>query len=279
MDLVDYENFVYSACLQDWDKLGKEMNKISKRFEKGNEVHLIGENVDLKFSIEGKNVIYDVQKTNFNPPTEKRILDKWVSGKFDLIFTSPPYADQRKKTYGGIHPNDYVEWFLPKTEQMLRVLKPTGTFVLNIKEKVGKDKVVLGLSGGVDSSVAAILLNKAIGNRLHSVFVNNGLLREGEADKINRIFKKDFNIVTGMQSGMPFVLFTAAQLRIPSFCSHLYLISCPSYGFFLLALAIINIFLERTDTLLASIIYIRIVVRHYVFFILCPSIIENNNNC
>ena len=54
----------------------------------------------------------------------------------DLIFTSPPYADQRKNTYGGIHPDKYVEWFLPKTEQMLRVLKPTGTFVLNIKEKV-----------------------------------------------------------------------------------------------------------------------------------------------
>lgn len=54
----------------------------------------------------------------------------------DLIFTSPPYADQRKATYGGVHPDHYVEWFLPKTEQMLRVLKPTGTFVLNIKEKV-----------------------------------------------------------------------------------------------------------------------------------------------
>jgi len=54
----------------------------------------------------------------------------------DLIFTSPPYADQRKKTYGGINPDDYVDWFLPKTEHMLRVLKPTGTFVLNIKEKV-----------------------------------------------------------------------------------------------------------------------------------------------
>ncbi len=54
----------------------------------------------------------------------------------DLIFTSPPYADQRKKTYGGIHPDNYVEWFLPKSDQLLRVLKPTGTFVLNIKEKV-----------------------------------------------------------------------------------------------------------------------------------------------
>jgi site-specific DNA-methyltransferase (adenine-specific)/site-specific DNA-methyltransferase (cytosine-N4-specific) len=54
----------------------------------------------------------------------------------DLIVTSPPYADQRKSTYGGIHPDKYVEWFLPVSEQLLRVLKPTGTFVLNIKEKV-----------------------------------------------------------------------------------------------------------------------------------------------
>ncbi len=54
----------------------------------------------------------------------------------DLIFTSPPYADQRKKTYGGIHPDRYVQWFLPISEQLLRVLKPTGSFVLNIKERV-----------------------------------------------------------------------------------------------------------------------------------------------
>lgn len=54
----------------------------------------------------------------------------------DLIMTSPPYADQRKSTYGGIHPDEYVKWFLPISEQLLRVLNPTGTFVLNIKEKV-----------------------------------------------------------------------------------------------------------------------------------------------
>ena len=66
----------------------------------------------------------------------EEILKELPDNSVDLIFTSPPYADQRKKTYGGIHPDDYVEWFLPKAEQMLRVLKPTGTFVLNIKEKV-----------------------------------------------------------------------------------------------------------------------------------------------
>lgn len=54
----------------------------------------------------------------------------------DLIFTSPPYADQRKNTYGGISPEKYVEWFLPISKELLRVLKPTGTFILNIKEKV-----------------------------------------------------------------------------------------------------------------------------------------------
>ncbi|MCU0351751.1 MAG: site-specific DNA-methyltransferase [Flavobacterium sp.] len=54
----------------------------------------------------------------------------------DLIVTSPPYADQRKSTYGGIRPDKYVEWFLPISEQLLRVLKPSGTFILNIKEKV-----------------------------------------------------------------------------------------------------------------------------------------------
>ena len=54
----------------------------------------------------------------------------------DLIVTSPPYADQRKNTYGGISVDKYVAWFLPISAELLRVLKPTGTFILNIKEKV-----------------------------------------------------------------------------------------------------------------------------------------------
>lgn len=55
---------------------------------------------------------------------------------FDLIVTSPPYADSREKTYGGIKPDKYVEWFLSRSAEFLRVLKPTGTFILNIKERV-----------------------------------------------------------------------------------------------------------------------------------------------
>jgi DNA modification methylase len=64
------------------------------------------------------------------------ILKEYPDSVFDLIVTSPPYADSRKNSYGGIHPDKYVEWFLPRSEQLLRVLKPTGTFILNIKERV-----------------------------------------------------------------------------------------------------------------------------------------------
>jgi DNA modification methylase len=65
----------------------------------------------------------------------REVLKGLPENSADLIVTSPPYADQRKSTYGGIHPDKYVEWFLPIAEQLLRVLKPTGTFILNIKEK------------------------------------------------------------------------------------------------------------------------------------------------
>lgn len=66
----------------------------------------------------------------------RKVLKKLPDNSVDLIVTSPPYADQRKETYGGINHRKYVEWFLPITKELLRVLKPTGTFILNIKEKV-----------------------------------------------------------------------------------------------------------------------------------------------
>lgn len=64
------------------------------------------------------------------------VLRQTPNDSVDLVVTSPPYADQRKSTYGGISPDEYVQWFLPITKELLRVLKPTGTFILNIKEKV-----------------------------------------------------------------------------------------------------------------------------------------------
>ena len=74
--------------------------------------------------------------TNILQGDSTEVLKTLPDNSIDLIVTSPPYADQRKSTYGGIAPDKYVEWFLPISEQLLRVLKLTGTFVLNIKEKV-----------------------------------------------------------------------------------------------------------------------------------------------
>ena len=64
------------------------------------------------------------------------VLKSIKSKSVDLIVTSPPYSDQRKTTYGGVHPDDYVEWFLPISEELKRVLKPTGSFILDRKSVV-----------------------------------------------------------------------------------------------------------------------------------------------
>ncbi len=80
-----------------------------------------------------------------------------------------------------------LENFLVKIASLKQTWTPDSfvdTTVRNIKEEVGSDKVVLGLSGGVDSTVAAVLLDKAIGENLHCIFVNNGLLRKDEYQSV-----------------------------------------------------------------------------------------------
>ena len=66
----------------------------------------------------------------------------------------------------------------------------------NIKKTVGEDQVILGLSGGVDSSVAALLLHKAIGKQLHCIFINNGLLRKNEFVSVQTAYEQlDLNVI------------------------------------------------------------------------------------
>jgi len=102
------------------------------------------------------------------------------------------YKIEGEQTYAiQFHPEVYhttdgrqlLENFLVKIAGVAQTWTPDSfvdTTVKEIQEKVGNDKVVLGLSGGVDSTVAAILLHKAIGENLHCIFVNNGLLRKNE---------------------------------------------------------------------------------------------------
>ena len=63
------------------------------------------------------------------------LLRSLPNGSVDFVMTSPPYADNRKSTYQGVPMDQYVEWFTPYTEEILRSLKPDGSFILNIKER------------------------------------------------------------------------------------------------------------------------------------------------
>lgn len=61
MSLVEYENFVYNSCLQDWNKMKKRLNKIRSYFKEGSSIHLIGENIDLRFKVHGKKAVSDLE--------------------------------------------------------------------------------------------------------------------------------------------------------------------------------------------------------------------------
>lgn len=116
------------------------------------------------------------------------------------------FADFKKKLYGvQFHPE------VAHTKYGKKIIKNFLTIVcgargdwsmksfiresiLQIRKTAGQKRVVLGLSGGVDSSVAALLINKAIGRRLVCIFVDNGLLRKGEAKKVREVFQKHFKI-------------------------------------------------------------------------------------
>ncbi len=69
-----------------------------------------------------------------------------------------------------------------------------GQSIKEIKEKVQKDNVICALSGGVDSTVAAILLQKAIGKQLYCIHIDNGLMRKNESEKISKLFNEEFNL-------------------------------------------------------------------------------------
>lgn len=90
MDLVEYEKFVFEACLQDWKSLGKKMDKILEKLKKGKRIHLIGENVDLKFLIHGEKAIADKGEENmpggeiFMAPV-KESTEGWIKFEYPAI--------------------------------------------------------------------------------------------------------------------------------------------------------------------------------------------------
>ncbi|MDX2227388.1 MAG: glutamine-hydrolyzing GMP synthase [Verrucomicrobiae bacterium] len=148
-------------CLQVWNSHGDKLTKLPPGFKKvartANCEYAVLEDVARKF--------YGLQ---FHPevshtPRGKQIIENFVHG------------------ICGCAKNWTMRNFVEKSVQ-------------EIRQTVGKERVILGLSGGVDSSVAAALINKAIGKQLVAIFVNNGLLRKNEDRVVQEIFKKNFRI-------------------------------------------------------------------------------------
>lgn len=119
---------------------------------------------------------------------------------------SASIKDVRKKIFGvQFHPEvkntEYGSEILHNFIQRICKVKPNWNLnsfiessIKEIRVKVGQDRVLCALSGGVDSSTAAILINKAIGDRLTCIFIDHGLLRKDEAKQVNEVFKENLNI-------------------------------------------------------------------------------------
>lgn len=146
MSLTDYENFVYSACLQDWKKLGKEIENIRRVFEKGKKVHLKGEGVDLKFSIAGKNCVADKGEENmpggevFMAPIRES-LNGWVKFDYPAIRSGKEVSDIFLRFENG----KVVESNASKNEDFLKQMlntdensKYVGEFGIGCNPKINK---------------------------------------------------------------------------------------------------------------------------------------------
>lgn len=130
-----------------YDEFDKtEVMKICKELQISFDVFLKKYNdFDSEFEVTSDVFEYDdkIKNIGLKLPIDRIIcadalnaLKRLPNDSIDCIVTSPPYADNRKNTYGGIKTDSYVDWFLPISKELLRVLKPTGTFILNIKEKI-----------------------------------------------------------------------------------------------------------------------------------------------
>jgi len=144
MDLTEYENLVYSSCLQDWKKLSKKMNRIASRFRKGKEVHLIGENVDLKFKIRGDKLIVSDGKENmpdgeiFMAPVRES-LQGWI--KFE--YPAAEYGKEVTGIYLKFENGKVIESKASKNEDFLKQMLTTdenssyvGEFGIGMNPKI-----------------------------------------------------------------------------------------------------------------------------------------------
>ena len=162
MSLTEYENFVYEACLQDWKKLGKRIDRIKNKFEKGNEVHLIGERVDLKFSIKGKNAVADKGEDNM-PGGEvymapaRESLNGWIKFDYPAIESGKEVTDIELKFENG----KVVESKASKNQDFLKEMLATDENSSYVGE------FGIGCNPKINKFTKSLLFDEKIGGTIH----------------------------------------------------------------------------------------------------------------
>jgi aminopeptidase len=173
MSLTEYENFTYEACLQDWKKLGKQIDKIKSVFEKAKKVHLIGEGVNLKFSIQGKNAIAD--KGNDNMPggevfmaPVRESLNGWIKFDYPAIRSGKEVTNIELKFQEG----KVIEATASKNEDFLKEMLNTDENASYVGE------FGIGCNPKITKFTKELLFDEKIGGTIHlalgSAYKENG---------------------------------------------------------------------------------------------------------
>ena len=166
---------------------------------------------ETEVNLDNSSPLFDsFNKTNICLMSHTDLVDKLPDG-FNVIANTSNCAiagiENKQLNFYGIqfHPevNNTVNGTKIIRNFLYNICKCTGDWVMSsfveeqiksLREKIGDKKVLLALSGGVDSSVAAVLLHKAIGKQLTCIFVDHGLLRKNEGDEVEHIFRNQFDI-------------------------------------------------------------------------------------
>lgn len=162
MSLGEYENFFYGACLQDWKKLGKRLDKINSVFENGSEVWLKGEGVDLKFSIKDKNSVADKGEENmpggevFMAPVRES-LNGWIKFDYPAIKGGKEVTDIELKFENG----NVVEAKASKNKDFLREM-------LNVDKNASYvGEFGIGCNPKIDKFTKSLLFDEKINGTIH----------------------------------------------------------------------------------------------------------------
>lgn len=162
MSLSDYENFVYDACLQDWKKEGKFINKVLKTFRKGKSVHLIGDGVDLKFEIHGDKAMSDLEGENipmgevFMAPVRES-LNGWIKFDYPAIRSGKEVTDIKLRFENG----KVIEYSATKNEDLLKEM-------LNVDENASYvGEFGIGLNKKITKFTKNLLFDEKIGGTIH----------------------------------------------------------------------------------------------------------------